>query len=177
VERVDDEPTGRLPLLAPEAPTGEQREVYDAVAVGPRAAGSSFGIMDKAGRLLGPYNAMLHSPAVGMPLQELGAAVRFRSGFSPREREIAILLVAKRWRSDFVWYAHKDRVADAGLPRRCSVGRAARALGLTPWPRTGQSSRSRTWPAPAASPSDSNVSSARSQWALASARLPSAPPA
>lgn len=112
---VTDEISGRLPLLAPDALSGDQRRVYEAVAGGPRAEQSSFGVMDQLGRLLGPYNAMLHSPCVGMPLQDLGAAVRFRTGFSPREREIAILIVAAYWKSDYIWYAHARTGHDVGL--------------------------------------------------------------
>jgi alkylhydroperoxidase family enzyme len=105
----------RLPLLEPGSLRKDQRQVYEAVVGGPRAQQSSFGVMDKRGRLLGPYNAMLHSPSVGMSLQDLGAAVRFRTEFTPREREIAILMVAAYWRSDYIWYAHQRAGRDAGL--------------------------------------------------------------
>lgn len=101
-------------MLGPGELAEEQRKVYDAIAGGERADGV-FTAMDEAGRLLGPYNAMLHSPAVGMPLQELGAAVRFRTHLSSREREIAILVVAERLRSDYVWYAHERAGRAAGL--------------------------------------------------------------
>jgi len=102
-------------LLDPATLREEQRRVYEAIVGGPRAEQSSFGVIDQQGRLLGPYNAMLHSPSVGMSLQDLGAAVRFRTTFSPREREIAILLVAVHWRSDYIWYVHERAARDAGL--------------------------------------------------------------
>jgi 4-carboxymuconolactone decarboxylase len=105
----------RLPLLAPDTLTEDQRQVYEAVVSGPRSEQSSFGVIDDDRRLLGPYNAMLYSPAVGMSLQALGAAVRFRTGFTLREREIAILMVAAHWRSDYVWYAHQRVGRDVGL--------------------------------------------------------------
>ena len=102
----------RLPLLHPDTLTAEQREVYEALVGGPRGGGSAFSMIDDEGCLLGPYNAMLYSPAVGMTLQALGAAVRYRTSFSPREREIAILVVASYWRSEYVWFAH-ERVGRA----------------------------------------------------------------
>jgi 4-carboxymuconolactone decarboxylase len=71
--------------------------------------------MDDAGRLLGPFNAMLYSQAVGLPLQELGAALRFRTAFTPRERELATLAVARHHRSDYEWYAHERIGRGAGL--------------------------------------------------------------
>jgi 4-carboxymuconolactone decarboxylase len=112
---VSAEPSERLPLLGPSALSEDQRQVYEAVVSGRRAEQSSFGVTDGQGHLLGPYNAMLHSPSVGMSLQELGAAVRFRTRFTPREREIAILLVAAYRRSDYIWYAHERAGRDVGL--------------------------------------------------------------
>ncbi|WP_018656579.1 carboxymuconolactone decarboxylase family protein [Actinomadura flavalba] len=112
----DHRRAGRLPALPPGLLSDEQREVYDAVTGGPRAAGSpAFPLTDAEGRLHGPFNAMLYSPQIGMPLQELGAALRFRTAFTRREREIAILVVARHWRSDFEWYAHERVGRRAGL--------------------------------------------------------------
>jgi alkylhydroperoxidase family enzyme len=106
----------RLPLLRPGLLGEEQREVYDAVTGGPRRDGPSpVRYMDEEGRLLGPFNAMLYSPAVGMPLQELGAALRFRTAFTKREREIAILVVAAGHRAAYEWYAHERIGRRAGL--------------------------------------------------------------
>ncbi len=109
---VIDEP--RLPALHPDHLTDEQRDVYDAI-VGGRKAGNPFSFIDEEGRLLGPYNAMLYSPAVGGPLQELGTALRFRTSFTKREREIATLVLAARVRSDYEWYAHESLGRGAGL--------------------------------------------------------------
>ncbi|GLZ06735.1 carboxymuconolactone decarboxylase [Actinomadura sp. NBRC 104412] len=106
----------RLPLLRPGLLSEEQREVYEAVTGGPRRDGTSpIRYMDDEGRLLGPFNAMLYSPAVGMPLQELGAALRFRTAFTKREREIAILVVAAGHRAPYEWYAHERIGRRAGL--------------------------------------------------------------
>jgi 4-carboxymuconolactone decarboxylase len=109
---VTDEP--RLPALHPDDLTDEQRDVYDAIVGGPRP-GHVFSFVDGEGRLLGPFNAMLYSPAVGAPLQDLGAALRFRTGFTKREREIATLVLAAHLRSDYEWYAHERIGRRAGL--------------------------------------------------------------
>lgn len=58
---------------------------------------------------------MLVSPAVGDAVQELGASIRYRTGLSDREREIAILVLAAVRRSDFEWYAHSRVGLLAGL--------------------------------------------------------------
>jgi 4-carboxymuconolactone decarboxylase len=58
---------------------------------------------------------MLHAPALGHPLQDLGAAIRYRTGLSARVREIAILSVAAATDSAFERYAHQRVGRAAGL--------------------------------------------------------------
>jgi 4-carboxymuconolactone decarboxylase len=107
---------GRLPWPRPEDLDETRRAVYDAIAGGPRAAGpQAFRLTDADGRLEGPFNAMLVSPGVGLALQDLGAAVRYRTSLSDRAREIAILALAALRRSDFEWYAHERVGRRAGL--------------------------------------------------------------
>jgi alkylhydroperoxidase family enzyme len=107
---------GRLPWPTPAELDEPRRAVYDAIAGGPRATGpQAFRLTDDEGRLEGPFNAMLVSPGVGLALQELGAAVRYRTSFTDRAREIAILALAALRRSDFEWYAHERVGRRAGL--------------------------------------------------------------
>ena len=63
---------GRLPLLAADGLEPEQQELYDEIARGPRAAGP-FSVVDGDGHLLGPFNALLHTPGVGAPVDHHGA--------------------------------------------------------------------------------------------------------
>ena len=105
---------GRLPRPRPEELDATRRAVYDAIVGGPRAAGP-FRLVDDDGRLEGPFNAMLVSPGVGLAVQELGAAVRYRTSLPERAREIAILSLAALRRSDFEWYAHERIGGRAGL--------------------------------------------------------------
>ncbi|WP_375478995.1 carboxymuconolactone decarboxylase family protein [uncultured Jatrophihabitans sp.] len=106
----------RLDKLEPESLAPDQRELYDSIARGPRARGrQAFSLTDADGRLEGPFNAMLLSPRLGGALQEVGAAVRYASALSDRSREIAILLVAHHWGSEFEVYAHEAVGAAVGL--------------------------------------------------------------
>jgi 4-carboxymuconolactone decarboxylase len=103
-------------MLAPADLDDQQRALYDAIAGGPRAAGPRlFALTDAAGRLNGPFNAMLLAPEVGTALQELGAAIRYRSSLTARIREMAILAVAAHWDSAFERYAHEAVGRAAGL--------------------------------------------------------------
>lgn len=106
----------RLARLLPGDLDAEQREVYDSIAGGDRAKGKQlFPLADEDGALNGPFGVMLHAPAVGGPLQELGSAIRFRTQMTDRTREVAILQVAQSLGSAFEWWAHERVGRAAGL--------------------------------------------------------------
>ena len=106
----------RIGKLEPSALDAEQRSLYDAIAGGRRAQGPQlFRLADADGRLEGPFNAFLLQPRLGSALQALGASVRYDTGLDDRCREIAILVVAAHWRSDFEWHAHEAVGRAAGL--------------------------------------------------------------
>lgn len=106
----------RLPLLDPADLTAEQLAVYRAITGGPRSADATAApVRDSGGRLLGPFNAMLYSPAVGAAVQSLGAAIRYATSLTDREREIAVLVVAAHHRSEFELFAHEPLARRAGL--------------------------------------------------------------
>jgi 4-carboxymuconolactone decarboxylase len=106
----------RLPHLRPDELSEEQRTLYDEITCGPRSAGPQlFALTDPEGRLNGPFNAMLLSPRLGRALQALGSAIRYGADMSARVREIAILVVASAWDSDFERYAHEAVGRAAGL--------------------------------------------------------------
>jgi 4-carboxymuconolactone decarboxylase len=106
----------RLDALAPEQLDGAQAELYAAITGGPRAADRGRSpIVDDEGRLLGPFNAMLYNPALGDPMQGLGAAIRYRTSLDAATREVAILAVAATLDSPFEWYAHERLARGAGV--------------------------------------------------------------
>jgi 4-carboxymuconolactone decarboxylase len=106
----------RIPKLEPAALDEDQRALYDAIAGGRRAQGPQlFRLTDSEGRLEGPFNAFLLQPRLGSALQALGSAVRYDTGLDDRCREIAILVVAAHWESEFEWYAHEAVGRSVGL--------------------------------------------------------------
>jgi 4-carboxymuconolactone decarboxylase len=113
----------RLAKLPVEQLDAEQRDLYDSIVGGPRAAGPRlFALADEAGSLEGPFNAMLLSPVLGNALQSLGAAVRYGSALTDRAREIAILVVAYAWQSAFEVHAHEVVGRSVGLTEDEFVG-------------------------------------------------------
>lgn len=107
----------RLPDLTPAELDEAQRALRERIVGGPRGSAPQHFPLDRGdGSLTGPFGVMLHEPALGAPLQELGSAIRFATGLSARTREIAILAVAAATGSAFEAYAH---------------ARVGRAVGLT----------------------------------------------
>jgi 4-carboxymuconolactone decarboxylase len=69
----------------------------------------------KRGAMQGPYNVLLHSPELGDLAQKFGAHTRFNSSLPLALNELAILLVARFWTCQFVWWIHRRIAEDAGL--------------------------------------------------------------
>ncbi len=85
----------------------------------------------KRGSMQGPYNVLLRSPALGQLAQQFGVHTRFESSLPLMLNELAILMIARFWNSQFVWWAHRKMALDAGLDESLIQ---AIALGQTPAP-------------------------------------------
>lgn len=106
----------RLPDLDLADLTDAQRELRERIVGGPRGSGAQhFPLTTSDGALTGPFGVMLHEPALGAPLQELGSAVRYATGLTDRVREIAVLTVAAATDSAFEQWAHERVGRAAGL--------------------------------------------------------------
>ncbi|MPZ63603.1 MAG: carboxymuconolactone decarboxylase family protein [Propionibacteriales bacterium] len=105
---------GRLPLLSPDELQADQRALYESIAGGPRATGP-FALVDDEGRLMGPFNALLHAPGIGAAVERLGVALRFEGTLDARTRELVICAVAAHWASDYEWRAHSRVARSVGV--------------------------------------------------------------
>lgn len=63
----------------------------------------------------GPFNVLLRSPEMGNLSQKLGEYLRFRTVVPKRLNEMAILMTARWWSSQFEWYLHETQALSAGL--------------------------------------------------------------
>jgi len=93
----------RMPQIALDKMTPDQRAVADAIMSGLR------------GGMRGPFNAWLRSPLLADRLQKVGEYVRFNTSLDKRLNEMAIIMTAQYWGSQYEWYAHAPLAIKAGL--------------------------------------------------------------
>jgi 4-carboxymuconolactone decarboxylase len=93
----------RLPELRPEDMTEAQTRVADAAIAG------------KRGHIPAPLRAWLYSPELGDRAQHLGAFLRYDTSLGPYLSELAILVTARVWTSQYEWFAHKREALKAGI--------------------------------------------------------------
>ena len=105
----------RFPVLTPARLTPAQRKLAKSLLAGRRGDGDTG--REAVQRLLrrGPFNAWMRSPELGEHLQKAGEYVRFRTSLPKRLNELAILVTARHWTSQFEWYAHRLLALKAGL--------------------------------------------------------------
>lgn len=83
--------------------TDAQKTMTTNILAGPRTAVS------------GPFNVLLRSPEMGDLAQELGAYARFNSSLPGKLREMSIMMTARFWTAQYVWYTHKNIALEEGL--------------------------------------------------------------
>jgi 4-carboxymuconolactone decarboxylase len=93
----------RIAKIAPEDYTDVQ-----AAAVADALGGRGF--------LPSPFQIWLHSPALAQRIGALGTYLTTSSGLSKREYEIAVVVVARRLNSPYVYEAHLRGAEKAGNP-------------------------------------------------------------
>jgi len=93
----------RFPDIPRDQLTDAQKQVYEAIAGGPR------------GGVRGPFGPLLRSPELADRVQKLGEYLRFNSSLPARLNEMAILINARFWESKYEWNAHKPLALKGGL--------------------------------------------------------------
>jgi 4-carboxymuconolactone decarboxylase len=89
---------GRLALFDPDAVTTTQRELFDRITAtaAPWAQHSGFAATTAGGRLIGPFNPSLLSPAIATEFLKLQAAEEQYTSLDERQRQVVILTVGEQ---------------------------------------------------------------------------------
>jgi len=105
-EGIYPESGNRLPLPKRETLDDEGQRMYDRLVDPKGGALAGLG---------GPAGIRLHSPHVATGSLLLIQHFRHTAQFSPRQRELAILAVAREYDSDVEWGAHVSEARKAGI--------------------------------------------------------------
>jgi 4-carboxymuconolactone decarboxylase len=128
---VQSADTRRFQLIPIDKLTPEQQALTDAIKSGPRAKLASSGA-SKPGPLGGPFNVWLRSPGIGNLVQQLGEEIRFRSSLAGKLNELAILVTARNWTSQYEWVAHHKLALEGGLGPKIAdaIAQGQRPVGM-----------------------------------------------
>lgn len=125
---------GRLPLLPPASLQADARRLYDRLVGGRLGSASPFTSRIETGELIGPFNAFLHSPAIGEGFIDFHEAEEHATPLSARVREVVILSVGAVWGSAYETYAHRAVAARVGFPpdvvAALAAGEACEGIGV-----------------------------------------------
>ncbi len=105
---IDPQSRCRLPFVQREELDETRQKLSDA-AVNPQG-GTIRG-------LNGPAGIQLHSRGLSAVNRPVGRYLRFECGFTPRVREVAILISARQSDSRFEWAAHEPEALSVGVPQ------------------------------------------------------------
>jgi 4-carboxymuconolactone decarboxylase len=104
---IDPQSGFRLPVPKREDLDEAGRAAYDrAVTPGRTIAG-----------LQGPAGVQLYSPKIVAHVNAINQYLRYEAGYTPRTREIAILVTAREMDSQFEWVAHEPEALKQGVPQ------------------------------------------------------------
>ena len=106
----------RMSYITPENFTQAQGHLFKSITGGKRGEGRApEDLLNSEGGMSGPFNPWLRTPILGDAAQRLGETVRFESTLSPQLRELAILIVAAKWKAQYEWWAHERIARREGL--------------------------------------------------------------
>ena len=102
--------------------TPAQKKMFESLISGERRGAS------------GPFNVLLRSPEMGDLAQQFGASMRFHSSIAPKLNELAIIITARHWTSQYQWYAHRRAAQTAGLSQSIidAVAAGTRPAAMAP---------------------------------------------
>lgn len=113
----------RFKPLTWEEMSPQQRTMIEHLLAGPRG-----------GTAEGPFNVLLRSPEMGDLAQQWGGSTRFATTVPRKLYELAIIITARHWTSQFEWVAHHRGALQAGLNPATAdaIGAGRRPAAMAP---------------------------------------------
>jgi 4-carboxymuconolactone decarboxylase len=107
-----------LPLLDTDTLDDEQRELVDYLmhTFVPWASTTGFRSRTPDGTFIGPFNALLRSPALAGQFLQFQTSEQQHTSLSDRVRQVVILAVGAVWAADYELYAHSAVARYHGIP-------------------------------------------------------------
>lgn len=93
----------RMPPIPVEQMTEQQRAAMADITAGPR------------GELRGPFWPLIRSPGLMMTVHKVGEYTRYHCKLDHRINEMATLMAARAWTSQYAWNAHYGKTVKAGV--------------------------------------------------------------
>jgi 4-carboxymuconolactone decarboxylase len=112
------DPAMRLPAIAPQDLSAEQKPLYENMRAGIAGNFNAFKVEREDGALLGPWNPWLHEPVIGKAIWDLTLAMTAQASLPDNVRQIAILTVGARFDAAYEIYAHIAVAEREGMPQR-----------------------------------------------------------
>jgi 4-carboxymuconolactone decarboxylase len=97
----------RYPALNPNDLTGEQKAYLENLQKPPR--NNTTGLTNP------PFRVYMRSPELATKVEALSDYVRWGSGLEPRLTELAIMITARQWSSQWIWRGHYRAAVRGGL--------------------------------------------------------------
>ncbi|MFT7476646.1 MAG: AhpD family alkylhydroperoxidase [Verrucomicrobiales bacterium] len=72
-------------------------------------------VVESRGKMLRPYEVLLHVPGLAQPAAELGHQIRYEGQLSGHDRELAIITAAKVLDCAFEWDSHVGLAREQGV--------------------------------------------------------------
>ena len=111
----------RLPTIAPEQYTAEQRKAADEFFAARKVP------------VFGPFEPMMHSPQVMSIARSTGDYLRYHSAIGNTLSELVILITAREWSQDFEWFLHYPIALKVGIAKDTAdaIGDGRRPTGMS----------------------------------------------
>ena len=105
----------RFPPIPPDQLNAQQKAFAKALTDSPRA-----GNVNNA-----PFKVYLRSPEFATHAIAMSDYLRWGTGMEPRLTELAIIIAARNWTSDYIWHAHYPLAVKGGLDPKVGAAIAA----------------------------------------------------